>query len=317
MASVNFRIVRPPRPWLRVLRRVLAGALAVCLAYPQQAGAAALDAGPYPHPSASANPESGTTLAIPSALGFIREAYDPRAHPSGPPNRQRLHLSNGPTVFLIQDLHADETAQRHVAALLEQLSEETGTRLVGVEGAHGRCETDVLASFPDPEINRRVASLFLQEGLLTGAEYQAIVTPRALRLHGIESPAAYLAHLRHFTDSQARNARIAEPLDRMRRAVNALQAEAYPTALLELERRIQAYETHDVGLTEHLNHLFWLAGWQHTPLDGFSTLSQFRDLSALDKAMRASADPTRIAEDREELRVRLEHLDLAALSRER
>jgi len=123
-------------------------------------------------------------LTIPDHLGHIVERWAPADA-----------TATTPVVIHIQDLHAEPTTQRTLAKLLAHLHQTLGVSLVAVEGAAGPCETEVFSAFPDRRNNERIARVFLEAGLFTGAEYATITQPGTLSLMGVENPQLYLTHL--------------------------------------------------------------------------------------------------------------------------
>ena len=132
-------------------------------------------------------PRSGmsdpTSLIVPETLGHVIASWKPADHP---PSAVIIHL---------QDLHAHSEAQTRLSELIGYLRERFGLSLVAVEGAQGRCDTAVYSDLPDPPSTERIARLFKDEGLFTGAEYYAITHPGRVTLWGIEDAGTYLQHL--------------------------------------------------------------------------------------------------------------------------
>ena len=216
---------------MRAVAATLTAALAVTAVPPGQAWA---------QPTATTSAHLGllapgqldvATLSIPSDLGQIVETWQPSDRaPAG-------------FVLHIQDLHTHPQTQQQIAALIGHLRDRFGIALVAHEGAGGLCDTTLYSDLPDPPSTERVAKLFLQEGLFTGAEYYAITHPGRVRLWGVEDQQAYLDHLRTYQDGLATQRQALAIMDRLRAAIEPLRAAQYPKALQPWARLRASYQT--------------------------------------------------------------------------
>lgn len=99
-------------------------------------------------------------LKISSPHGTISEYYDAPDKKTG-----------GLSVIHIQDAHASLEGQMQIKRIIEELAEEEGIRLVGIEGAMGPFpEYKKLQQFPIKEVREKVTQYYLERGLLSGAE---------------------------------------------------------------------------------------------------------------------------------------------------
>ena len=167
---------------------------------------------------------------MPEEWGYVVETWTPTdQRPAG-------------LVIHLQDLHVHPEAQANLSQLIGHLHDRLGIQLVGVEGAEGFCETQLYASLPDPPSTERIARLFRQEGLLTGAEYYAITHPEAVTLWGIEDEALYLNHLSTYQEGAAQRAQAEATIGKLREMLQPLTKRWYPRALQRLSALRDTYE---------------------------------------------------------------------------
>ncbi|MBK8871344.1 MAG: hypothetical protein KBD85_03660 [Elusimicrobia bacterium] len=108
---------------------------------------------------------------------------------------------NAPFIVHIQDAHGIEEAQKNMAAMIEGLSENRGVSLVGVEAAQGPFNMGPYRDWPDANVTRDVATYFLKDGTIGGAEFAGITAPKPLTLWGIEDTDLYLANVHALIDA--------------------------------------------------------------------------------------------------------------------
>ena len=164
-------------------------------------------------------------MAIPERLGRIVETWQPSDHP---PSALVVHL---------QDLHTDAAAQTRLAELIGYFHDRLGIRLAALEGAEGPVDTSLYADFPNKAVTGKIAKLFLQHGLFTGAQHLAITHPGTITLWGAEDEATYLDHIRVFQEGAQGLAAFDRTLSDLQRTLRALEPGRAP-------RTFQAFISH-------------------------------------------------------------------------
>jgi len=162
------------------------------------------------------------SLSVPERLGDVIERWQP---PGRMPRAFIIHL---------QDVHTHPEAQQHLSQLIDDLHTRLGVQLVGVEGADGLCDTQLYADLPDPPSTERIARLFLNEGLFTGAEYYAVTHPANVTVWGIEDQGLYRQHAEAYQRGVQASAREETTLTQLRELIARLIAKSYPAALQRL-----------------------------------------------------------------------------------
>ena len=127
-------------------------------------------------------------IHIPQELGKVVEVYQNPDH------------DNSRLIVYIQDLHTNPEATLNLAGILEILVRDYNLGLVCSEGADGVVDTSSVSSFPDPEVRKKVARLFVDSGELTGEEYLSITKYPDLPIWGIENKDIYFKNIEEFNN---------------------------------------------------------------------------------------------------------------------
>ncbi len=125
-----------------------------------------------------AQDQSEVPVSIPSEVGKIETVY----------------LSSTPSnkwVIEVQDAHCVVQAQKNISRLIEYLSEQYGLKYVYLEGGQGPLDTSGIAHFSDGITKRQVLEKYLNQGLISGAEYTAVLNEQQAFYFGIEDQKLY------------------------------------------------------------------------------------------------------------------------------
>lgn len=129
-----------------------------------------------------------SNLAVPEDIGKAQERFT-----AGPATR---------TIIQIQDVHANATAQQNIAAILERLRAVFGIQKSALEGAWVATSLSNSHAIPTSREKQLLAGTLLDDDLISGPVYAAIMSPEPITLLGIEDETSYeknralfLAHL--------------------------------------------------------------------------------------------------------------------------
>lgn len=189
---------------------------------------------------------SVSDLTIPPELGYVVET-----HPAASPD--------APVIVYLQEAHSQYDAQRHVAAILEQLITQHGLKLILVEGGEGDVSLARLRARSAPERRRQVADKYLRLGLITGEDYLDLVSDYPLVRWGVERQELYQRHVQAFLEAEKVRERLAAVLGSVRQAVDALAPRLFDPAVRELQAKVRAFADQEMGLAEHVEFLAGLA----------------------------------------------------------
>ena len=90
-------------------------------------------------------PLQPSDIVIPSELGYVVDTYSPSSE-----------HSSAALVIHIQEAHVNYEAQQHLAAILQQLVEQFGLKLILVEGGQGDVGLESLRKLGSPNQRKKV-----------------------------------------------------------------------------------------------------------------------------------------------------------------
>lgn len=191
------------------------------------------------------------TLEIPYAIGTIEERSIPKDAPSAVPGR---------TLFLIQDAHTNESAQRNISKILNYLIEKEKITTVFLEAGTGDDSLSDLRPLATAQKRKDVSDRFLRKGWIQGPDYLDLNSEKTFKLWGVEDRPLYFRGIGLYgtirKDRESANAF----LDRIQRALGTLKPRLFHRALLEFDGKRAAYLSASGGkggpsLTEYFKTL--------------------------------------------------------------
>ncbi|MBQ3835473.1 MAG: hypothetical protein II816_08195, partial [Elusimicrobia bacterium] len=99
---------------------------------------------------------------------------------------------SGRVIVTIQDLHSHRQTQENINSILKILDQRYGIKNIWLEGASGELDTSWLAKISDKKTKEHAIEMFLQNGMLTGAELFSIQTGKTKIIKGLENEQVYL-----------------------------------------------------------------------------------------------------------------------------
>jgi len=160
-----------------------------------------------------------------------------------------------PLIVHIQDVHGIEEAQRNIASMIQELGENRGINLVGLESASGAFNFSPYRDWPDVSVTRDVAECFLKEGKIGGPEFVGMTAPHPPTLWGIENPDLYLGNVRALLDANKLKPEILIVLSGISRSVSALKSKYYSNELTEFDRHVLGYQEQKERLGTYVKYL--------------------------------------------------------------
>jgi len=182
-------------------------------------------------------------IHIPQELGKVVEVYQNPDH------------DNSRLIVYIQDLHTNPEATLNLAGILEILVRDYNLGLVCSEGADGVVDTSSVSSFPDPEVRKKVARLFVDSGELTGEEYLSITKYPDLPIWGIENKDIYFKNIEEFNNIMKFNPDSQVFISQAKKALEELKPKIYSRELLAIDQREADYENQKTETADHLKYL--------------------------------------------------------------
>jgi hypothetical protein len=175
--------------------------------------------------------------------------------------------SSTKTLYLLQDAHTNESAQRSIAAVLETLVHKEKLRYVFLEAGTGDDSLSDLRVLASPKDRKHVADIHLRRAHLQGADYLDLTSELDLQLWGVEDKALYFRGIELYRS--LRNGREGADawLEKLERAIQSLKPRLFHAALLEFDRARQAHLSGELDLEAYTGLLQKKAAELSVPTD--------------------------------------------------
>lgn len=184
-------------------------------------------------------------IVIPHDYGIVKAKYVAK-------DSRRL-------IIHIQDAHCNYEAQSNIIKILECLIKNDGLGLISVEGADGFIDTSWFKAFPDADIRKEVADYFMKKGEITGPEFLSITSDYPIKLFGAETRSYYIDNLNAFTSSYPLKEESEKYFNQIKAVLNKLKKDIYSAQLMDLDTKIQDYESKKLSFTDYVKYLETLA----------------------------------------------------------
>jgi predicted MPP superfamily phosphohydrolase len=191
--------------------------------------------------------------------------------------------SSGKTVIHIQDAHCNYNVQKTIGELLDHLNASYGIQAVNLEGGYGEYDLSPFTSIDNEDTRLQVTEYFLKNGVLNGAEFYAINSPRKIDLWGVEDKELYLENLEAYRDSQKSKSEALGYLEKIQVAVDGLKEKVYSSQIRELNEKYGEYKNGELGLLAYLAYLKVKATTSGILLDEFPNLSKLSETAGIEK----------------------------------
>lgn len=161
--------------------------------------------------------------------------------------------SDRPLVYLLQDIHLNEEAQRNMARAIEMLGQDKV--VVGVEGSYGPFDYAPYKKLPRQDVVKQVADEFLVKGWIQSASYAALTSDlKKARFVGLEDAALYSQNVNAYRDAKKHEAKARKSQARFEAETNA----ALKTLRADLQKFAHdrgAYHSGKMSLGEYAQYL--------------------------------------------------------------
>ena len=158
-----------------------------------------------------------SNLAIPQSLGKVQERF------KGQSDR---------TVIQIQDVHAHLTAQENIAAIVDHLRSVCGIKTVALEGAWTGTSLPQSRAIPTSREKQLLARSLMEQDLLSGPLYAAILSPLPVELSGLEDPSFYEQNRKRYLEHRTEEPAILEKINSYAERLHVEAKGTWPNELL-------------------------------------------------------------------------------------
>ena len=169
---------------------------------------------------------------------------------------QNFLRQNSEILFVVQDAHQVQSAQRNIAFLSANLI-AAGVSLVAMEGASGPIAfLDEWRASTNDETRLNTAGYFARLGYITGAETAVLSSSQKnLLVRGVENKAEYQAQVDAFKASIAQENSAQDWQNVVAQKIEQLQKKWYSSTLMRLTQSRGSYEQGQMPLSQYLMQL--------------------------------------------------------------
>ncbi|MFH1478974.1 MAG: phosphoglycerate kinase [Candidatus Omnitrophota bacterium] len=233
-------------------------------------------------------------INIPGELGRVVEVYKA---PDSEKDKNRL-------VVHIQDLHANPEATLNLASILEILVKDYNLDLICSEGAEGEVDTSSVSSFPDAEIRKKTAKLFVNSGELTGEEYLSITKYPDLPIWGIEDKDIYFNNIVQFNKIMQFSNSSYVFISQCTNALDALKPYIYSKEILELDQKESEYDNGNLETSLYLDYVLPYVEQFNISKDKYKNISLLTETMAKEKTI----DQQKVMKESQDLLMDLQNM---------
>ena len=169
-----------------------------------------------------------------------------------------------PPVYLIQDAHANSTAQRNIAQLLEWLASHEANRNPAArphflaEGIEGRVDLSPLQKFRERAVREIGSDLYLENALLTGPSYAAVRSEKEIVFVGGDINSLYEENLKLYGIILERKERVEKILQAMASWLSREKRKTFSKGIKSLEEKLSGFQKKTLSLVEYVKFLMEL-----------------------------------------------------------
>lgn len=209
-------------------------------------------------------------LTVPEGIGTVKRV-------------ERCESETG--VVLVQDAHANYTAQMNWARILKHFHEKYGWDLVCVEGGSRNDSLAYMREYAHPEKRRKVADEFLRAGKISGENYVDLVYDYPIEVWGVERPENYDAHMASFTKVNELRGELVAAIREPEELVHRIMVDRCGAELAELSALQASVQSGDVPLASYYASLAVIANLHEIEIDpaAFPNFATFNRVSSLEK----------------------------------
>jgi glutamine---fructose-6-phosphate transaminase (isomerizing) len=190
--------------------------------------------------------------------------------------------ATGRLIINIQDAHCNFEAQTNISLILDALV-ANGLKVVALEGSTGEIDPSLFTTFPDEDIRKEVATYFMKQGKINGAEYLAITSKNPPELYGAETKEYYLANLAAFTNTLQDRERLKTACASVKRILEKLKEHIFSRELKEFDQKGASYLNGNIDLTDYCGYLRQMADSKKLPVGKFVNLGLLYKAFGLEK----------------------------------
>ena len=215
---------------------------------------------------------------IPESWGTIEQVY----HSSSPCRRgsglDSRFCGNDKLIYLIQDAHTNESAQRNIAKILDRLTEKEKIKYVFLEAGTGDDSLSDLRPLGSAETRRAAGERYLRKAWVQGPDYLDLTSERNFKLWGVEDKTLYFQGIDLYRSILKRRENANAALDKTRRTINFLKSRQFSPYLLEFDKKRDAFSKNELPLSDYFEELLIQARRENLSLLGYPNVLSLKEV---------------------------------------
>lgn len=177
-----------------------------------------------------------STVVLPPEIGKIEEVFN------GKSNK---------TVVLIQDAHAIPEAQRNIQKMIDYFQNQ-GIDLVALEGSSADLDPQILKSFPNKGVLKKVFDEYFEKGEMTGGVASAVFNSSPTVYSGVEDWDLYQEGLNFYIDAMYKQPQLLKKQAVLEEHLQLQKKNVYSKELLLLDQALQSFQRNQNSLEDIL-----------------------------------------------------------------
>ena len=193
-------------------------------------------------------------INIPRSIAVVEDVY-------------RTASGSNKTIYLIQDAHVNESAQKNIAKTLDIILKSEPVQYVFLEAGTGNDSLSHLRKYASQEKREEVAKSFLRKGYIQGPDYLDLTSEHSFTLWGVEDKSLYFRGLEDYRFLKDKREHLNATLDKVGRAVKTLKLKLYNPSLQVFDEKRESFLKGDLSLTDYFDVLVAQGQKLSLPLD--------------------------------------------------
>lgn len=221
-------------------------------------------------------------LSISFSYSQAAQSIDPNRfsvpHEFGSVSQRHINEFADGTIVIIQDMHANEQAQRNASQILDYLATQYGLRLILVEGDTGEIGLDGFAGQSTSLTRRAIAESFLSQGIFGAHEYLDVISDKPIDLWGVEDPELYARNVERLIFAERISQALQDDLIFLGKQIDAMKDQVLSPDLLEVYGIRDAYDSRGATFEESIDALLRIGMQYGLPVTDFTEVRRYLEL---------------------------------------
>ena len=185
---------------------------------------------------------------------------------------------NDKLIYLIQDAHTNESAQKSIARILDTLIEKEKIKYVFLEAGTGDDSLSSLRPLATAEKRKSVADRYLKKAWIQGPDYLDLTSEKPFQLWGVEDKALYFRGIALYHKLVKGREHANAALDKYERTLRTLKPKLFNPNLLDFDLKRTSYLKDKISITDYFEVLSLAATKEGISLFGYPALLALKEV---------------------------------------